>query len=110
MVAAFSMLATQEYVRWNAARWKSFARLESAGITLARIDGGYEINQYLVGGFDGPILLERSGFSVVDPEYILTFNRVPGYRVVSEEPFESFFGMRHGAVLTLHRVESGTRR
>ncbi|MBI2212173.1 MAG: glycosyltransferase family 39 protein [Acidobacteria bacterium] len=105
LVAMFSALATQEYIRWNAARWEAYGRLRTDGISLARIDGGYEINQFLVGGFDGPILLKRSGFSVVDPEYILTFGRVPGYVVVAEERFESFLGLRHGAVLTLHRVD-----
>jgi hypothetical protein len=109
VVGTFSVLATQEYFRWNAARWTAFARLQASGISLARIDGGYEINQFLVGGFDGPILLKRSGFSVVDPEYILTFGRVPGYTVVAEDAFESFCGMRRGAVLTLHRVEERQR-
>jgi hypothetical protein len=109
VVGAFSALATQEYMRWNAARWTAYARLQAAGISLARIDGGYEINQYLVGGFDGPILLKRSGFSVIDPEYILTFGRVPGYAVVAEDAFESFLGLRRGAVLTLHRVEVGPK-
>jgi hypothetical protein len=104
-IGTFSALATQEYIRWNAARWTAYARLEASGISLARIDGGYEINQFLVGGFDGPILLKRSGFSVVDPEYILTFGRVPGYAVVAEDGFKSFLGLRRGAVLTLHRVE-----
>lgn len=108
-VATFSTLATQEYLRWNAARWNAFARLQKDGISLSRIDGGYEINQYLVGSFDGPILLRRSGFSVVDPEYILTFGRVPGYSMVAADTFQSFLGSRRGAVLTLHRVE-GERR
>ncbi|MGK2859528.1 MAG: ArnT family glycosyltransferase [Thermoanaerobaculia bacterium] len=105
LVATFSLLATQEYLRWNGARWQAFSRLQAEGISMARMDGGYEINQFLVGGFDGPILLKRSGFSVVDPEYILTFNRVPGYTVVSEDRFESFLGRRRGAVLTLRRVD-----
>jgi len=108
-VGAFGVLATQEYLHWNAARWTAFARLQARGISLARIDGGYEINQYLVGGFDGAILLKRSGFSVIDPEYILAFGRVPGYSVVAEDGFESFGGMRSGVVLTLHRVEERPR-
>ena len=105
VVALFSVFATQEYLRWNEARWQAFSRLKANGVTMARMDGGYEINQFLVGGFDGPILLKRSGFSVIDPEYILTFNRVPGYSVVSEDPFASFLGLRRGAVLTLRRVD-----
>lgn len=105
VVALFSVLATQEYLRWNAARWQAFSRLKADGVTMAQMDGGYEINQFLVGGFDGPILLKRSGFSVIDPEYILTFNRVPGYSVVSEQSFTSFLGLRRSAVLTLRRVD-----
>lgn len=103
-IAGFSILATQEYLRWNGARWRAYETLRAGGVPLSRMDGGYEINQYLVGGFDGPILLKRSGFSVIDPEYILTFGRVPGYVVVATQPFESFLGTRQGEVLTLRRV------
>lgn len=98
LVGIFSIFATQEYLRWNRARWKAFGYLKSEGIPLQRMDGGYEINQYLLGGFHGPLRLERPGFSVIDDEYILAFHPVRGYRVLRSFPFSGFLGMRKGFV------------
>lgn len=103
VVGAFSILATQEYLRWNRARWEALGDLRKSGVRLEQIDGGYEVNQYLIGGFDGPVHLQKYGFSVVDNEYVIAFNRVPGYRVVGKYGFESFLGLRRGTVHALRR-------
>ncbi len=103
VVGAFSILGTQEYLRWNRARWEAFGDLRKSGVRLEQIDGGYEINQYLIGGFDGPVHLQKYGFSVIDNEYVIAFSRVPGYRVVGKYGFESFLGLRRGTVLALRR-------
>lgn len=101
---SFGVLATQEYLEWNRVRWQAYHDLRADGVSLERMDGGYEINQYLIGGFDGPILLEKSGFSVIDHEYVIAFNRLPGYRVVRTYDFESFLGLRRGAIHVLGRI------
>ena len=106
VLALFSIGATQEYLDWNRARWAAFSDLQSRGITLARLDGGYEINQYLLGGFDGPIQLRLRGFSVIDDEFVLAFQPLPGYRQTAAYPFEGFFGLRRGSVLILERSVS----
>lgn len=103
VLVLFSIGATQEYLDWNRARWAAFSDLQSRGITLARLDGGYEINQYLLGGFDGPIQLRLRGFSVIDDEFVLAFQPLPGYRQTAAYPFEGFFGLRRGSVLILER-------
>ena len=104
LFAIFSVGATQEYLDWNRARWRALGDLQSKGVTLDRIDGGYEINQYLIGGFDGPIRLRRPGFSVIDDEFVLTFQELPGYRDIASYPYTGFFGLRHGSVHVLERV------
>lgn len=101
--ALFSIGATQEYLDWNRARWAAFGELQSRGITLSRLDGGYEINQYLLGGFDGPIHLRKRGFSVIDDEFVLAFQPLPGYREIASYPFKGFFGFRKGKVRVLER-------
>jgi hypothetical protein len=52
------------------------------------MDGGYEINQYLIGGFDGTANIGKFQFSVIDDAYIITFNEVRGYRTIHRVPFE----------------------
>jgi hypothetical protein len=104
IVGAFAVLSTQEYLEWNRARWQAYHDLRDDGVGLDRMDGGYEINQYLIGGFDGPILLRRSGFSVIDHEYVISFNRLPGYRVKRSYEFHSFLGLRRGEIHVLRRV------
>lgn len=101
--ALFSIGATQEYLDWNRARWAAFGELQSRGITLARLDGGYEINQYLLGGFDGSIHLRKRGFSVIDDEFVLAFQLLPGYREIASYPYRGFFGLRQGTVRVLER-------
>jgi hypothetical protein len=101
---AFGVLGTQEYLEWNRVRWQAYHDLRRDGVGLEQLDGGYEINQYLIGGFDGPILLKRSGFSVIDHEYVIAFNRLPGYRVVRSYGFKSFLGARRGEIHVLRRV------
>jgi len=110
LFALFSIGATQEYLAWNRARWAAFGDLQSRGITLARMDGGYEINQYLLGGFDGPIHLGQRGFSVIDDEFVLAFQPLPGYRQTASYPFKGFFGLRRGSVLVLERTARQPRR
>jgi len=103
LFAIFSVGTTQEYLDWNRARWRALGDLQSRGITLDRIDGGYEINQYLIGGFDGPLRLRRPGFSVIDDEFVLAFQPLPGFREISCYPFKGFFGLRQGNVRVLER-------
>lgn len=84
----FATAATQEYFAWNRARWEAFHWLAARGVTLAEMDGGYEINQYLLGGWDGPDRLAKQGFSVVDDRYLITFNAdLEGYQAVHSVPY-----------------------
>lgn len=99
----FSVGATQEYFSWNRARWAAFERLQREGVGLDQLDGGYEINQYLIGGFDGPQTLGKAGMSVVDDEYILSFTRVKGYEPVFGISYRGYFGLQRGTVWALHR-------
>lgn len=104
--AILSAFGLQEYFRWNRVRWDAFAFLTSRGVALRQMDGGYEINQYLLGGWDGPFNLKLDGASVVDDEYILTFSPVKGWREIARFPYSGFLGMRRGAIHVLRRDEA----
>lgn len=99
----FSIGATQEYFSWNRARWAAFDRLRKEGVRLEQMDGGYEINQYLLGGFDGPQGRGKAGMSVVDDEYILSFTRVKGYEPLFGVSYGGYFGLRRGTVWAMYR-------
>lgn len=109
-VAFFSVLGVQEYLRWNRNRWEAFSWLSARGVTLKQMDGGYEINQYLVGGFHGEQNIRKVGYSVTDDEYIIALSHVPGYRVIHSIPFTSFLGLRRGAVFVEKRIADFANR
>ncbi|MGA7614426.1 MAG: glycosyltransferase family 39 protein [Thermoanaerobaculia bacterium] len=104
LVAFFSIAATHDYLAWNRARWQAFDRLQSEGVTLAQLEGGYEINQYLLGGFNG-----TWDSAIVDDEYILAFNPVEGYRIVFGVPYRRLLGGGMGVVLAERRIGPSPR-
>ncbi len=104
-LAMFALFGVREYFEWNRARWIAFDYLTGRGVRLEQMDGGYEINQYLLGGWDGEIQLNLVGMSVVDDEFILSFNEVRGYRTLKAFPYEGFMGLRRGAIYAQEREE-----
>ncbi|HVR43360.1 MAG TPA: hypothetical protein VMS56_07930 [Thermoanaerobaculia bacterium] len=105
LLLGFSIAATREYFAWNRARWEAFGWLTDRGVTLREMDGGYEINQYLLGGWDGPERLDKRGFSVVDDEYVIAFNReVRGYEAIHSIPYRGWISGA-GAIHVLQRRE-----
>jgi hypothetical protein len=107
-IALFSIGATQEYHSWQAARWQAVDWLRARNVALERIDAGYEVNQHLIGGFDGQVHLRKQGFSVVDDEYMIVFRPVAGYGTVASFPYQGWFGLNRDSVLIIRRkVEGG---
>jgi hypothetical protein len=105
-ILIFSAAATSDYLAWNRARWEAFERLRERGVTLEQMDGGYEINQYLLGGFDGPAMLVKGQFSVVDDEWILSFHEVRGYRTVDRVDYARWSG--NGTIFIQQRTTGFT--
>ncbi len=97
VLAVFCIGAMSEYLSWNRARWQALAWLHARGVTLEQMDGGYEINQYLLGGYDGEINLEKAGMSVVDDLYIISLTDVRDYRTLTTFPYRAplSFGTRN---------------
>lgn len=104
-IATFSVFGVREYFEWNRARWTAFDYLRSRGVTLEQMDGGYEINQYLLGGWHGEVDLRLRGMHVFDDEYILAFNEVSGYESLRSFPYEGFMGLRNGDIHVQKRGE-----
>ncbi|MHB0971745.1 MAG: hypothetical protein ACYC7A_08320 [Thermoanaerobaculia bacterium] len=87
-MALASSSLTADYLAWNRARWEGWRWLRDRGVSLRQMDGGYEINQYLIGGFDGVANIGKFQFSVIDDAYVITFNEVRGYRTIHKVPIE----------------------
>ena len=101
IVALFAVSGTAEYLSWNRARWTAYRWLQSRGVTLDQMDGGYEINA-LLAVQRGRKDLGKPGFGVVDDRYILTFSDVPGYKTIARFPYRRLLG-RDGEVRVLAR-------
>jgi hypothetical protein len=107
LVAWFSVAATHDYLAWNRARWEAYGFLREHGVRLEQMDGGYEVNQYLLGGFDGEVRIGIIGMSVVDDRYVIAFNPVEGYRTMAAFPYRRYLDAGTGRVLALERVAEG---
>jgi len=86
IVAVLSVVWTAEYLAWNRARWDAYRWLQSRGVTLDQMDGGYEINAMLALR-TGQKFLGKPGFGVRDDRYIIAFNDVPGYKTLATFPY-----------------------
>jgi hypothetical protein len=63
------------------------------------MDGGYEINAFLLALPAGRKELGKPGAGVVDDLYIIAFNRnVPGYERLESFPYPRWLGLSEGAV------------
>ena len=98
----FSVAGTAEYLAWNRARWDAFRWLQSRGVNLEEMDGGYEINAMLALR-SGQKFLGKPGFGVHDDRYILAFNAVPGYTTLATFPYRRLLGAS-GVVRAMRRV------
>ncbi|HJT18202.1 MAG TPA: glycosyltransferase family 39 protein, partial [Thermoanaerobaculia bacterium] len=91
LVAVLSIAGTAEYLAWNRARWDAYRWLESRGVTLDQMDGGYEINAMLALG-TGQKFLGKPGFAVRDDRFIIGFNEVPGYKTLATFRYRRLLG------------------
>jgi hypothetical protein len=101
VIAFFSTFAVQEYFAWNRARWHAIDRLRARGVPIEQIDGGPE-----PWSFYELANAERKKARQGHPprDFMLTFHRLPGYRVVFADPFSGFLGTRRGAIYTLTKL------
>lgn len=106
-----------DFFEWQRARWVALEYLTGAlRIPPDRIDGGFEFNglhtdkhpiPYQEYAFTDEIIeprTDRSWWWVGDPEYMVTFGRVPGYRVIGTFPYERWMpGRSDWAIHVLQR-------
>jgi hypothetical protein len=104
LYAAFSSLATHDYLAWNRARWRATDFLQQAGVTPYQIDGGYEFNGWHLHSPDYRVSPGKSYWWVHDDEYVIASGPLSGYEVVRRFEFSRWLGFSESSVLVLHRV------
>ena len=104
VVAIFATLSVQEYFAWDRARWSAYDLLRARGIAVTDIDGGSEpTNWYEISKMNRDQARKATMFHPAR-KYMLTFGAMPGYRPVTQIPFEGWLGLHRGAVYVMEAI------
>lgn len=80
--AAFSVVATHDFLAWNRTRWAALSALmREGGVNPRRIDGGYEFNGWFLYDPRYELHAETSWWWVDDDEYMIGAGPMPGRRI-----------------------------
>jgi hypothetical protein len=79
-----SIAGVHDYISWNQSRWDGINYLLKKGISPNSIDGGFEFNGLYT--YDPKVTYnieknrkELSWWWVIDDEYVISFNEIPGF-------------------------------
>lgn len=109
----FSVVCLQDYLAWNAARWRAVVALQQThAAPLEQINGGYEFN----GWFHSDIYAEesrRAGKKVFGPkgwwirgdDYRVSLRPNEHFEVIGTAPYFSWLGWQRREILLLKRTE-----
>ena len=76
---------------WNRARWQAANYLmKEQNISIHKIDGGYEVNGWLIGF--GRIYDKQKLWGCVDDNtYMLSFGEINGSRVIKQFNYQNYY-------------------
>jgi hypothetical protein len=96
MIGFYSAGGTHDYLSWNRARWQAVDYLmNEKHISIHHIDGGYEVNGWLVGTGNGKINLGKKFFGTVEDNlYMLSFGEINGCQTVQWFYYDNYFPSR----------------
>lgn len=108
----FSVVALQDYMAWNTARWEASAQVqEEYDAKPGDIDGGYEYNgwvlspQYLENHLPGSrINYGPKGGWIVRDNYAISFVPRENFKVIEKVPYYSWLGFTERNILILERT------
>jgi 4-amino-4-deoxy-L-arabinose transferase-like glycosyltransferase len=91
VIILFSAFGTHDYMAWNRARWQAANYLmKEQNISIHKIDGGYEVNGWLIGF--GRIYDKQKLWGCVDDNtYMLSFGEINGSRVIKQFNYQNYY-------------------
>ncbi len=99
LMAAFSAMATHDYLDWNRSRWDAWNyATTNLKIPPANINGGIECNGWIEGHVYNP-----AGNNHASDEYLLSFGPHEGYATLKEFPFQNYLPYEKKNILIIHR-------
>jgi len=109
----FGVVCLQDYLAWNAARWKSFNALQHEhAASVEEINGGYEFN----GWHHSDLFADESrrmqkkvfgpfGWWIRGDTYRVSMRETKRFQVIGREPYFSWLGFQRREMLILKRIE-----
>jgi 4-amino-4-deoxy-L-arabinose transferase-like glycosyltransferase len=103
--AAFSLLATRDYLAWNRAKAQAFGWLVAADIPFSKMDAGFEYNGLYNYQEEKTTDGQKSYWWVEDDEWMISFGPVPGYETRHTVPYRRWlWGGQQDAIRVIQRV------
>jgi hypothetical protein len=102
---AFSVAATHDYVAWNRSRWSVLRHLiVEEKVAPNRIDGGYEFNGWVQHDPKYEPKADPVYWKLADPEYIVSFGPIVGYREVGRHPIDRWLPSTKAEIFVLQKT------
>jgi len=115
VLAVFAIVGTRDNIAFHQAQWALAREAVDSGIQLTHLDGGGSWTGYYLGERSYAEQRTRSDGdprwwlslygSIVDPEYTIATEEIPGYTPVSRRPYDLWLDSRPTALYLLHRDE-----
>jgi hypothetical protein len=103
IVSIWSVLSIQEYFAWQRARWSAFNSLRASGVAITDIDSGSEPSNFLEISHMNRAQARKAIMVHPARKFMIAVAPLPGYSVIGRQPFEGWFGLHRGTILTLRR-------
>ncbi|MEA2237697.1 MAG: hypothetical protein QOC81_2421 [Thermoanaerobaculia bacterium] len=108
LVAAFDVVAVDEYFAWQRARWSAWYDLQRQGVPVREIDAGNEPFDLAERAYaDDVHSRRRMAFGPGPRRYSIAFQPQPEMRIIGRYPFRGWLGLHQGTIFVLERI-SGT--
>jgi len=105
----FSVFGTRDYLAWNRTRWEALDDLMSKEQAKPQsIDGGVEFNGFYLFNDGFKMRPGKSPWWVVDDRYLITFNPLPGYRILHDYHYTHWMPPYQGNIYVLQRDSDGS--
>jgi len=107
----YALVAGQDYMSSNSARWRALTKLEQQGLKADSIDGGAEYNmmrdvRVYASRFRGaPPRDSWRWWPIKGEEYIVSFSPIPDYDDLWQEKYFSYLTMSEHSVHVLHQAK-----